>query len=342
MQYISHLRQKVSTLQQNAAYGRMIDRTTRNKVRSRNYFYSEAPSHEVLNSREPRESGDLFIASCRYSFRNNKDEPFFVHMAYYSVHGKHQQVPEFIEKYENKESVDATYASMIEKMDQGIGKILDELDRLGLKENTLVRFSSDNGGICETSSQAPFRAGKGSYFEGGIREPMVVRWSKRVKANSTCAVPVIGIDFYPTFLEAAGVPVPNEKLIDGVSLMPLLTDSGSIPDRTLFWHFPVYLHKYAGAADQSHDPLFRTRPGSALRQGKWKLHEYFEDGRVELYDLEADIGERKQVADWSSLNRRRVGSGGSWVGSGSGLACWSSLHRHRVGSGGSWAWRGSG
>ncbi|TWU43046.1 Arylsulfatase [Novipirellula aureliae] len=238
---------------------------------------------------------DIFADQAIKFIQEHKNDPLFVHMAYYSVHTKLQPVPEFIEKYENK-NVNAVYASMIEKMDQGIGKILDELERLGLKENTLVLFCSDNGGICKTSSQAPFRAGKGSYFEGGVREPMIVRWPKRIKPNSTCGVPVIGIDFFPTFLEAAGASIPEGKNLDGVSLMPLLTLSGSIPERTLFWHFPIYLEKYAGVADESHDPLFRTRPGSALRQGKWKLHEYFEDGRIELYDLQADIGERNNVA----------------------------------------------
>jgi len=238
---------------------------------------------------------DIFADQAMKFMQKHKGNPFFVHLAYYSVHTKLEAVPEFIEKYDNR-NVDAIYASMIEKMDQGIGKILDELERLGIKENTLVLFCSDNGGICKTSSQAPFRAGKGSYFEGGVREPMVVRWPKKIEPNSTCSVPVIGIDFFPTFLDAAGVSVPKGKSLDGVSLMPLLTGSGSIPERTLYWHFPIYLEAYAGAADESHDPLFRTRPGSALRQGKWKLHEYFEDGRIELYDLQGDLGERNNVA----------------------------------------------
>ena len=115
--------------------------------------------------------------------------------------------------------------------------------------------------------------------------PMVVRWPGRVEAGSTCDVPVCGIDFFPTFLEAAASPVPTGKVLDGISLVPLLTQSGSIQARALFWHFPIYLQAYAGEADDSHDPCFRTRPGTAMRQGKWKFHEYFEDGRLELYDL---------------------------------------------------------
>ena len=185
---------------------------------------------------------------------------------------------------------------MVEKMDESIGDILAELDAQGLRDDTLVLFCSDNGAHSDISSQAPHRSGKGSYFEGGIREPLVVRWPERVAPGASCDVPVMGIDFFPTFIDAAGIVAPEGKILDGLSLLPLLTQSGAIEERSLFWHFPVYLQAYAGKADDSHDPLFRTRPGSALRQGKWKFHEYFEEGRLELYDLDADPGERKNLA----------------------------------------------
>lgn len=239
---------------------------------------------------------DIFADEAIRFIKENKAGPFFMHMAYYLVHTPIQKVPELVGKYQEVKGLNAPYASMVEKMDQSIGRILGELDAQGLKGNTLVLFCSDNGGICKISKQTPYRAGKGSYFEGGIREPLVVRWPGRVAANSTCEVPVIGTDFYPTFLAAAGLPIPGNKVLDGENLMPLLTGEGGIADRTLFWHFPVYLQKYAGKGDDSHDPLFRTRPGSALRQEKWKLHEYFEDGRLELYDLESDPGERTNIA----------------------------------------------
>ena len=262
------------------------------------YFLPVKGEVAKYNDRYPKGThiADIFADQASRFIRENRDAPFFMHMAYYLVHSPIQAVPGLVEKYGNPKNKQAAYASMVEKMDESIGRILAELDAQGLRDNTLVLFSSDNGGICATSSQAPYRAGKGSYFEGGIREPLVVRWPGRVKAASTCKVPVIGIDFYPTFLEAAGMATPPGKVLDGVSLVPLMTQSGSIADRTLFWHFPVYLQKYGGVKDDSHDPLFRTRPGSALRQGKWKLHEYFEDGRIELYDLEADVGERRNVA----------------------------------------------
>ena len=232
---------------------------------------------------------DIFAEEAIRFLRDNTERPFFLHLAFYSVHTPLQPVPALVGKYQGGE-VNATYASMIEKMDQSIGRVLDEIDRCGLTENTLVLFSSDNGGICSISSQAPHRAGKGSYFEGGIRVPLVVRWPASVSAGSECAVPVSGLDIFPTFVAAADTRV--DKPLDGSSLLPLLTGTGSLPERTLYWHFPVYLQAYGGPRDDAHDPLFRTRPGTVLRRGSWKLHEYFEDGRLELYDLDADPGER--------------------------------------------------
>lgn len=241
-------------------------------------------------------SGDIFADQAVRFIRDSGDKPFFMHMAYYLVHTPIQPVPGLVEKYHDIAGLDASYASMIEKLDQSIGAILAQIKASGLEENTLVIFSSDNGGICHISSQSPFRSGKGSYFEGGIRVPLVIRWPGKIAPGSSCGTPVTGIDFYPTFLAAAGLPLPAGRILDGTNLMPLLTQSGEIAGRDLFWHFPIYLEAYAGAGDDSHDPTFRTRPGSAMRSGKWKLHEYFEDGRLELYDLEADPGERTNLA----------------------------------------------
>lgn len=240
---------------------------------------------------------DIFSDQAVKFLRENKNTTFFMHMAYYAVHVPLQPVPEYTGNYKNMPGIDPVYASMVEKMDESIGKIIGELDRLGMKENTVVLFTSDNGGVEITSKQTPYRAGKGSYFDGGIRVPLLVRWPNRIQAGSRCSVPVIGLDFFPTFLEAAKVPVPPGKILDGVSLMPLLTQSGTIPGRALYWHFPVYLQGYGDKGmSESQDPLFRSRPGSALRSGRWKLFEYYEDGRMELYDLEKDMGERQNLA----------------------------------------------
>ena len=212
---------------------------------------------------------EIFADEAVKFLKEHGQQPFFMHMAYYLVHTPIQKVPELVGKYEGIDGLNAPYASMVEKMDESIGRILAEVEALGLKDNTLILFCSDNGGICKISKQTPYRSGKGSYFEGGIREPLVVRWPGKIAPSSSCSVPVIGTDFYPTFLAVAGLPVPAGKVLDGTSLLPLLIQKGSIPDRTLFWHFPIYLQAYAGIGDDSHDPLFRTRPGSAIISGKW-------------------------------------------------------------------------
>ncbi|MDF7799897.1 sulfatase [Pontiellaceae bacterium B1224] len=254
-------------------------------------------SMKVFNDRYPTGTHrvEIFTDQAINFMQIHREEPFFIHLSYYSVHTPLEEVPKMVNKYDGSK-VNRAYASMIEKVDQGVGLILEALDRLHLTSNTLVVFTSDNGGVCSTSSQAPFRAGKGSYFDGGIRVPLIVRWPGHAAAANLCEVPVSGIDLYPTFLEAAELRVPRGKVLDGVSLVPLFEKWGEIPERPLFWHFPVYLEKYAGKEDGAHDADFRTRPGSAVRLGKWKLHEYFEDGRLELYDLGADPAERMNFA----------------------------------------------
>lgn len=224
------------------------------------------------------------------------DAPMFIHMAYFLIHTPFVPVQGMVEKYKDRAKKKAIYASMIEKMDESIGKILAGLEAAGLSDNTLVVFCSDNGARSDVSPQAPYRSGKGSYFEGGIRVPLVMRWPGKIAAGSSSDVPVCAIDFFPTFLEAAGLSPEEGQILDGVSLMPLLTQTVTIEDRALFWHFPVYLQAYS-KFDGSHDQYFRTRPGSAMRYGKWKFHEYFEEGRLELYDLETDPSERTNVVN---------------------------------------------
>ncbi len=226
-----------------------------------------------------------------------KDDPFFMYFPFYSIHTPLQGRKDLKKKYLNNKLVHADYAAMIECLDENVGRLMAALDELGLRNNTIVLFSSDNGGIRKLSKQDPWRAGKGSYYEGGIRVPITVRWPGVVEAGSTCSVPVTGLDFYPTFLDAIGASPSSGKVLDGKSILPLLMGKGSFPkDRTLYWHFPVYLQNYAGEEDQSRDAKFRTRPGTVLRKGKWKLHEYFEDGALLLYDLENDPGETNNLA----------------------------------------------
>ena len=152
-------------------------------------------------------------------------------------------------------------------------------------------FASDNGGVYQITKQWPLRAGKGSYYEGGIRIPMFFVWPGKIKSGTTTEQPVSSIDFYPTFLDVAGIKPPAKKILDGVSLVPVFKGE-RLADRPLFWHFPIYLEN---GNNESGDIWFRTRPGSVIQYEGWKLHEYFEDGHLELYNLGAEIDEKKDL-----------------------------------------------
>ena len=228
--------------------------------------------------------------------KENKNSPMFIHFSPYSVHTPIQKVDKYLPNYKGKD-VNANYASMVENFDTEVGRVLDSLKAEGIVDNTLIVLSSDNGGIRSISPQTPYRAGKGSYYEGGVREPFIVSWPAKVKAGTTNDTLVCTIDLFPTFLDVAKMKKPESKILDGVSLLPIISETGTLKKRALFWHFPVYLQAYNSKKDQARDPLFRTRPGSAMRYGKWKLHEYFEDGKFELYDLSKDIGETNNLVN---------------------------------------------
>jgi len=260
----------------------------------------EAPEGEYLTDRLTEEA----IAF----MRNNRRHPFFLYLPYYAVHTPLQAKPGLEQEYLAKGGEgcqqNPTYAAMVENMDSCIGSLVKELDKLGLSKNTLVVFTSDNGGIREVSCQDPLRAGKGSYYEGGIRVPLLFRWPGTIQNGEVKEVPVTNMDFFPTFLEIAEVS-PSEDL-DGQSLWPLLSGEGSMEERPLFFHFPVYLQAYRKGYDGGRDPLFRTRPGSVIREGNWKLHYYYEDGAVELYNLSIDLGETNNLASLYSSKTKEL------------------------------------
>ncbi|MFC1725462.1 sulfatase [candidate division KSB1 bacterium] len=230
---------------------------------------------------------------------NNRDNPFFLYLSHYAVHSPIRGKKEILNKYKNKPGIggqkDPVYAAMIESIDIGVGNILEKLQELNLIESTVIFFFSDNGGVVgprKTTSNKPLRGGKGMLYEGGIREPAFVYWPGVVKPDSKCDEPVIGTDLFPTFLEIAGCEIPDEKILDGKSIVPLLKGEKELEREALFWHFPAYLE---GKADGARDPYFRTRPCGAVRKGDWKLIEYFEDGDLELYNLKDDIGETENL-----------------------------------------------
>jgi arylsulfatase A-like enzyme len=186
-------------------------------------------------------------------------------------------------------------ATMIQAVDDGVGRLIAKLEALELLDNTVILFSSDNGGYGPATDMDPLWGYKGTYYEGGIRVPFFVNWPGVVQAGET-RVPITGVDIYPTLLSIAGAERPDQAL-DGVDLVPLFKrEVADLDERPLFWHFPAYLQSYKVTHEQR-DPLFRTRPCSVIRKGRFKLHEYFEDGGLELYDLVDDIRERKNLAD---------------------------------------------
>jgi len=227
------------------------------------------------------------------------DKPFFLNYSPYAVHTPIHPVRELLHKYENKPEWNgqnnAEYATMVENLDTQIGRLIAVLKESGKWENTFILFTSDNGGHYGITKQWPLRSGKGSYYEGGIREPMFAWWPGKIKAGTLSDIPVTNLDFFPTILEVAGIEKPADKILDGKSVIPILTGKGSWPERPLFWHFPIYLEAYLEEGDQTQDPLFRTRPGSAIRYGDWKLIQYFENNDIELYNLKDDISEKNNM-----------------------------------------------
>jgi arylsulfatase A-like enzyme len=267
----------------------------------------DGPDGEHLPDRLATETAN-FIAA-------NRERPFFAYYSFYDVHTPLMARPDLLRKYEEKRArlglkeawgreherdvrliqEHAVYAAMVEAMDLAVGKVLAKLDELGLRENTLVIFTSDNGGLSTSegwpTSNLPFRGGKGWMYEGGIREPLLVRWPGMIKPGLVVSTPVSSPDFFPTLLEAAAAkPAPGQK-IDGVSLLPLLQGK-ALSERALFWHYPHYGNQ--GSA-----------PAAAIRRGPWKLIHWAEDDRVELFRLDQDPGE---TVDLAAREPQRVAS----------------------------------
>jgi len=220
----------------------------------------------------------------------HRDRPFFVYLSYYAVHTPLQAKEKLVQQYEGRwpagDKPLPVYAAMVETMDANIGRLLDRLKALGLDEQTIVVFTSDNGPFFPASTAAPLRGSKGMLYEGGLRVPALICWPGKVAAGINSDIPMLSLDWYPTLLDMAGIAPPEGQTLDGISHWPLLNQSGEIPERALFWHFPAYLEAYRGM--EGH---WRTTPAGAIRFGPWKLLEFFEDGRRELYQLSDDPGE---------------------------------------------------
>lgn len=223
---------------------------------------------------------------------SNSAQPFFLYLAHYAVHtpieAKSDYVPHFRDKIKpGMRQKNPDYAAMIQSVDESVGRIMDKIAELKLDNDTVIIFMSDNGGLSgigdwlDITSNHPLREGKGTAYEGGIREPMIVRWPGVVKPGTVSDIPVTSVDFFPTFCGIAGVGNSNTD-VDGLSILPLLTGSGGIDREAIYWHYPHY---------------HLTTPFSAVRKGDFKLIEYYEDGRLELYNLKSDVGEEHNLVD---------------------------------------------
>jgi arylsulfatase A-like enzyme len=242
----------------------------------------DGPPGEYLTDR-------LTTEACRFIVAN-RDRPFFLYLPHYTVHTPIQAKPALIEKYRQKikpgmRHTNATYAAMIESLDEGVGRLLSTLEAEGIAGRTIVVFTSDNGGLMQpgySTVNVPLRVGKGSAYEGGIRVPLIVKWPGVTPAGRVCHEPVLSIDFLPTYLEIAAAPRRDD--VDGRSLATLLRDPSARLDReAIYWHYP---HYHPGGAT----------PYGAVRARDWKLIEFYEDNHVELYNLAADVGETKDLA----------------------------------------------
>ena len=272
----------------------------------------DGPEGEYLTDRLTEEAVRLIEGS--------QDEPWFMHLSHYAVHTPIECHGALVEKYRQKSEAlglatedpfiegepfpclhkkdqkvvrrvvqsDPVYAAMVENVDTNIGRVLDAIDAAGQRDNTIVIFFSDNGGLATAEGSptcnAPLHEGKGWMYEGGTREPLIVRWPSIVPAGAIAKQVATSTDFYPTLLECAGLPLLPEQHCDGVSLLPTLKGEADFDRGAIFWHYPHYSNQGGS-------------PGCSMREGDWKLIEFFEDNRLELYNLEDDISEEYDVGD---------------------------------------------
>jgi len=267
----------------------------------------KTPSEEEFQlSNDPKRIYQITMGACKF-IEENKDGPFFLYLPHFATHMPIQARKEMYEKFKSKEGKyqkNKKYAAMNAQMDDGIGILLRKLKELDLEKNTLVIFTSDNGGLPE-SPQYPLRGSKGMYYEGGIRVPFIARWPGVIQPGSVQHTPIINVDIFATLVDITKVACPKAHILDGKSLLNLFKGKPDLEQRPLFWHFPGYLDvPQVGGRDT----IFRSRPVTAIRKGDWKLllfHEEWvlENGRdgigknnaVELYNLKDDIGETNNL-----------------------------------------------
>ncbi len=275
----------------------------------KSYFYPRWDNNPPIEAEPGTYLTDCLTNRSLQFIEQNKNKPFLLYLSYYAVHIPIEAKKKLIEKYRRKAQKlpdrgprfkpegdkmarqvqdHPVYAAMIDSVDQSVGRIMRRLKETGIAENTIIIFMSDNGGLSTAegspTSNVPLRAGKGYLYEGGIREPMIIKWPGVTKPGSICTEPVISNDFYPTMLEMAGLPLKPQQHTGGRSLVPLLREKTSIKRKALYFHFPHYGNQ--GGV-----------PAAAVRCENYKLIHFYEDDHLELYNLKNDIGETQNLAD---------------------------------------------
>jgi len=267
-------------------------------------FFSPYRNAELKNGPEGEYLPNRLVDETINFISINKSNPWMTHLWFYTVHWPMQAPENLLEKYEARKGPglnDTRYGAMIEAMDIAIGRLLKALDEMGESKETLLIFTSDNGGFAGVSDCRPLRESKGHLYEGCIRVPMIVRWPDKVKAGTLCNTPVISMDFYPTFLEIANLN-PGKQPIDGESLVPLFKQTGELKRKAIYFHYP----NYAWHMD--------NRLGSVIREGDWKLIRNYDDNSLELYNLPMDISEKKNVANQNPKLAARLNQKlGNWL-----------------------------
>ncbi len=257
------------------------------------YFVTYKPSSKTDPQSDAHNVEAITQKSLQF-MESHKDESFFLYVTHNTIHAPVMGKKKLVQKYKNKTGSDLPQnnpiiGAMIEELDNSTGRLLTKLVELKIADKTIVIFFGDNGGLERDAKQTPLRSGKANLYEGGIREPLIVRWPGVVKPGSTCSEPVTSVDFFPTFLEIAGVKDKAKNPVDGVSLVPVFNQSGTLNRQAIYWHYPHYHSSSIG-------------PCGAVRAGDYKLIEWFDESicgpgnKFELYNLKSDISEQKNLA----------------------------------------------
>ncbi|WP_221392956.1 sulfatase [Dyadobacter sp. NIV53] len=254
------------------------------------YFYPYFFLPEVKPKNDNEYLTDRLNQEAVGFIRKNATKPFFLYLSHYSVHTKLSGKQDKVLKYKNKPGAGTTQnnpelAAMLESIDEGVGNIFTVLKELGIDNNTIIIFTSDNGGETKVTTNAPLRGGKSQLYEGGIRVPLIVYWPEKIKKGITSDVPILNVDIFPTLTAVAGLPAIGASQSDGIDISPLLSGQSTLPARNLFWYYPLAKPHFLGG-----------RSASAVRSGDYKLIEFFDTNTVELYNLKDDVSETTDLS----------------------------------------------